>query len=260
MNFRYCYPDANEFDSVIKIKSYDDWNIEYVKLTDDIGYWIADNPFLDDGFDKYKNLASSFPIVKSHNHHNCKEPNPFESIHLPEWMCNGILLLMKSYFEPQFPPHFDMRFSEWGNVYFKEKSKPLEYFRIPHMDFPCGVVANFWFSDHKPNTSGTSLYHYKGKTYKDGSNKMYFDFQVDTDHPKFQECRELFQCRKRLPQWKSFSKEECEYWGFEEVGIAPSIQSKMTLYNSHTPHAPFIDPSVQFRWSHTYAISYIPML
>jgi hypothetical protein len=259
-NFKYCYPDANEFKDVIKLKKFNEWNIEYVKLTDTVGYWIADNPFLDDGFNLYKELVSCFPIVKTHNNPQCKEPNPFESIHLPEWMCKEIFLLIKEYFEPQFSSYYNMQFTEWGNVYFKEKCKPLEYFRLPHMDFPCGIVANFWFSDHEEGTSGTSLYEYKGKTYRGDDNKMYFDFQVDKSHPRFNECKELFLDRKRLSEWKNMGQDEYEYWGFEPVGIAPSIQSKMTLYNSHTPHSPYIDSSVDFRWSHTYAISYIPML
>ena len=52
-----CYPDANNFDRIIKLKNIDDLNIEYVKLDDNIGYWISENPFMENGFELFKNLG-----------------------------------------------------------------------------------------------------------------------------------------------------------------------------------------------------------
>ena len=57
MDFKICYPDANTIDKVLKVKSLDDFATEYVDLGQGIGYWIADNPFYNDGFEIFKNLV-----------------------------------------------------------------------------------------------------------------------------------------------------------------------------------------------------------
>ena len=40
-------PDANTFDSVVKFKNFVDIDKEYIKLDNDVGYWVFDTPFLD---------------------------------------------------------------------------------------------------------------------------------------------------------------------------------------------------------------------
>lgn len=258
--FKRCYPDANEFKDVIKVKSLDDWGIEYIQLSDTIGYWMAENPFYGNGFELYKQLVSNFPVVKDTNKPNCTDANPFASIHLPEWCCIDVFLLMKSYFDRIFPSYMHMQFSEWGNLYFKDEARPYDYFRLPHCDGPNGVVSNLWFTDHPEDESGTILYQYHGKIIKGPDKKLYFDYQCDKDHPLFEECKNLSLNKKRLEHWNPLTIEEEEYWGFERLGIAPSKNGMMTLYNTEVPHSPFISTQCEFRWSHAYSINYEPFL
>jgi hypothetical protein len=75
--FNVCYPDANNFNNVIKLKSVDTWEAEYTKVDDDIGYWVAEDPFEDNGFELFKELVAQFPIVKDNNHPSNFDPNPF---------------------------------------------------------------------------------------------------------------------------------------------------------------------------------------
>ena len=77
----------HEFSDMIKVKEPREWEVKYVKLTDDIGYYIADQPFKDGGFDLYMDLAATFPIMTDTNKGDCRDPNPFATIHLPHWCC-----------------------------------------------------------------------------------------------------------------------------------------------------------------------------
>lgn len=254
-NFKRCYPNANEFKKIIRIKSLSDWQIEYVQLDRELGYWIAESPFYDNGFDLYRELIANFPIVKDTNLDGCKDANPFATIHLPEWCCIDIFILMKSYFEDKLPFHTSMNFSEWGNLYFKEESKPYDYFRLPHCDGPNGIVSNFWLTNHSENESGTLLYRYHGKIIKGPDNKLYFDYQADKNHPLFNECKELSLSKKRLSKWTPLTIEEERYWGFERIGVAPSHENTMTIYRTEIPHAPYVGSTCDFRWSHAYSIT-----
>lgn len=253
LDFSRCYPDANQFSEVIKIKCIDDWKVEYVELDSGIGYWIADNPFYDDGLELYQDLVSKFPIVKDTNREGCKDANPFATIHLPEWCCIDIFLLMKEYFSEWFPGHVEL--SEWGNLYFKEESKPWDYFRLPHCDGPNGIVSNLWFTNHPTEESGTMLYRYHGKVIQGPDRKLYFDYQADSKHPLFEECKNLSLNKKRLDTWTPLTIEEEEHWGFERVGLAPSYRGKMTIYSTEVAHTPYIN-GCNFRWSHAYSITH----
>lgn len=259
-NFKRCYPNSYQFKDIIKIKSLKNWNVEYVKLTDKIGYWISDSPFYEESFELYKNLISSFPIVDDVNMKGSKVANPFATIHLPEWCCLDIFLLIKSYFIDQIPIHTNMNFFEWGNLYFKDQANPYDYFRLPHCDGANGIVSNLWLTNHNIDESGTALYKYHGNIFKDHQGKMFFDYQVDKKHPRFEECKELALSQRRLDSWKPLSLDEIEYWGFEQVGMAPSIENTMTLYNTELPHSPFVSNKCKFRWSHAYSITYQPLL
>jgi hypothetical protein len=258
--FKRCYPNSNQFADLIKIKSVDDWKVEYVQLDNEIGYWISDSPFYNDGFDLYRNLVSTFPIVKDTNLEGCSDANPFATIHLPEWCCLDIFILMKSYFSKRFPVYLNMNFSEWGNLYFKDEAKPYDYFRLPHCDGPNGIVSNLWFSDHPVDECGTVLYRYHGNVIKGPDNKLYFDYQFDKDHRLFNECRDLSLSKKRFDKWIPLTIEEETYWGFERVGVAPSRQGSMTIYNTEIAHSPYVGPTCEFRWSHAYSITFEPLL
>ena len=66
--FNYCDPDANTFDSVVKFKNFVDIDKEYIKLDNDVGYWVFDTPFLDNiSFHKFRSTVSNFPICKNNN-------------------------------------------------------------------------------------------------------------------------------------------------------------------------------------------------
>lgn len=259
-HFNRCNPTEDKFNDVVKLKTLQDWNIEYVELDHGIGYWIADNPFYENGFDIYRNLVSKFPIVKDTNLMECIDANPFASIHLPPWMWSGITHLMEDYFIDKFPLSVSCEYSEWGNLYFPEEAKPYNYFRVPHQDGAGGIVGNLWFTDHDPSVTGTSLYKYHGAVYQGDNKSLFYDFQVDTNHPLFDECMESSLSNLRLDKWKPLTDEEEKYWGFEKVGIIPCIEGKITCYNTDTPHSPYITESCPFRWSHVYSIYFNKLL
>lgn len=248
MDFKFCNPDANSFNKEILIKSLEEWNVEYIKLSDNTGYWIADNPFKDNGFEKYRELISAFPIVKNNNIDACMDPNPFDTIHLPEWMTKNILQLIIQYYTTYIESTvIGKNVHEWGNLYWANRSRPIEAFRIPHIDYPAGIVGNLWLSDHPEDSTGTNLYEYTGKIHG-----LYYDFQIDNTHPLYKKYKEL-STSKRLDSWINFSDDEANEFGFKKVGVAPSTYSKITMYRSSTPHCPYIDSSIDFRWSHTFA-------
>jgi hypothetical protein len=261
MEFRFCNPDANTFDQEIKLKLLEDWKVEYVSLTDSTGYWIADNPFQADGFEKYKELVSTFPVSINNNADTCTDPNPFDTIHLPQWMTQGVINLIINFYKNNIEPYSaNEEVHEWGNLYWKNKSKPIDAFRMAHVDYPHGIVGNLWFSDHALGTTGTNLYEYKGQVHElfgknDGNFASFYDFQVDELHPMYKRYKEL-STTKRLSKWTNWTDDEAAEFGFVKVGMVPAEYSKLTMYKSSTPHCPYIEDSVDFRWSHTFAFQH----
>lgn len=247
MNFNRCYPDASNFDNIVKIKNIKDWNVEYVKLENEIGYYTADNPFVDSNHaDTFANLIALFPIQKTREAED-DDPNPFETIHIPEWLHKDLCFLIRDFFYKNYKlPILYPMIKEWGNIYFKQRSRPKICYRLPHIDFRCGLVSNFWFTDHSQATSGTKIYKYKGKMI-DG----YYDYMVDSNHKLYKEWQHL-QSQGRSDTWFNFSDKDCERWGFECLGMAPSCKNKLTMYRADVSHSPYIDESVDFRWSHTF--------
>ena len=251
MNFNFCTPDANSFDKEMLLKTFDNWNVEYVELTEKTGYWIADNPFEDNCFETYRKLIGNFPVVKNNNAGTSLDPNPFDTIHLPEWLTKCVIELIIKYYYTNIEQYTtNETVHEWGNLYWQNKSKPIEAFRIPHIDYPYGIVGNLWLSDHPNGTSGTNLYEYTGNVYG-----LFYDFQVDDTHPLHSKYKSL-STTKRLSRWKNFSDEEAEEFGFKKLAMVPGEYSKITMYKSGVPHCPYIDPSIDFRWSHTFAFEH----
>ena len=243
----------HEFPDHIHVKEPKEWDVEYVRLTQDIGYYIADDPFKEGSFDLYRQLASTFPIMTDTNRSDCRDPNPFATIHLPHWCNMDIFRLMRGYFKNWFhAPVEQLNLTEWCNLYFKDESRPWNYFRLPHVDGPKGLVSNLWFTDN--NDAGTKLYKYHGKVINGGDNKLYYDFMVDPEHPLFNEVKELCLNMKRLEGWKNLSEDEERHYGFECVGIAPCKKGTMTLYDTEISHTPYIEDTCDFRWSHAYCI------
>ena len=251
-NFKFCYPDANTFNKVIKLKPISQLNAEYIQLDKEIGYWITDHPFMNDGFEIFKELISTFPIQKDNNHPDNLDPNPFDTIHVPEWISGGLASVIGEFYQLHNTASiFNAQLHEWGNVYFKERSRPIECWRIPHIDYVHGMVANLWFTDHAIEDSGTKLYRYHGKMH----NEIY-DFQIEASHPKHEEWRALSTPPKRASAWFNLSDSELAAWGFEHVGTAPTKEGTMTLYNSNICHQAYITENVDFRWSHAFAFSH----
>lgn len=247
MNFITCYPDANSFKEIIKIKTLDDWSVEYVPLTKTTGYWISDTPFYNDGFNKYKELLSYFPITKNNNDQYSRDPNPFRTIHVPNWVSEPICLLIKDFYLTYINPYYNNgQFNEWGNLH-QNDSRPIDCFRIPHIDYLQGIVGNLWLTNHDTATTGTNLYEYSGKIHG-----LFYDFQIDTSHKLYKEFKDK-PLSHRLEQWKNFDLEEAEYWGFKLVGSAPSVEGKITMYKANVCHAPYINKVDITRWSHTFA-------
>jgi hypothetical protein len=252
IDFKVCYPDANNFNQVLKLKSLDEWNCKYTKLDDDLGFWTCDTPFRDDGFEIFKNLIASFPIQKDNNHPSNFDPNPFDTIHVPEWVSQDVCLLLKDFYLKNIRSDiYDPQIHEWGNVYFKKNSKPITCWRIPHIDYPFGIVANMWFTDHPIKDSGTKIYRYHGKMYKE-----LYDFQIDENHPNHKRWRAISEFPKRASTWFNIDEAELASWGFELAGIAPTAYNTMTMYRSNVCHLAYITDQIDFRWSHTFAFSH----
>ena len=251
-NFKFCYPDANTFNNVIKLKPIAEFNAEFIEFDYGIGYWMSEHPFANDGFEIFKELISCFPIQKDNNHPDNKDPNPFDTIHVPEGVSGGIAGVIEEFYRLHTDiAIYNPQLHEWGNVYFKDRAKPIECWRIPHIDYVHGMVANLWFTDHDIKDSGTKLYKYHGKMYDE-----IYDFQKDTNHPKYKEWEALSANPKRANAWFNMSDAELAYWNFEYLGMTPTKAGTMTLYNSNICHSAYISENVDFRWSHAFAFSH----
>lgn len=243
MKFTVCYPDQHNFNQVIKIKKLEDWNVQYIPLTDKHGYWIADDPFYKNGFELFKNLVASFPVCSTNNKDYCSDANPFATIHIPGWCADGLLNLIRQFYFKNFGfRNKNCIVAEWGNL-FQDDARPRKCHQIPHVDYEAGIVGNLWFSNHREGTTSTEFYEYLGKRHG-----LFYDFQVDKQHPLFEEYQAS---QYRLEKWENFS--DPEHWGFKKIGVAPCIEGKMTLYSSNIPHCPYLDSTVKFRWSHAFA-------
>lgn len=253
IEFKRCYPDANSFDKILKIKSASDWKVEYFPLTNDIGYWIGEDPFYDNGIEIYKNLIASFPIQKDNNSEYTTDPNPFDTIHLPEWAYKNLCFLVRDFYLRKFKPNFTApQIHEWGNVYFKNRSRPISCWRIPHVDYHYGMVANMWFTNHELKDSSTRLYKYHGRIY----NNVY-DFQVDTNHKMHNEWKSMAENPTRSDSWFNMDNQILEKWGFEFVGEVPTYKNTMSLYKANVCHVAYVSENVDFRWSHAFAFSHL---
>jgi hypothetical protein len=255
IDFKICYPDANHFSEIIKLKKLEHWQRTYIELDYGIGYWEAEHPFeTEEMFDLFQNLIASFPIQKDNNHPSNFDPNPFDTIHVPEWISKDICFLLRDlYFQTLSNTNIlDPQIHEWGNVYFKEKSKPITCWRIPHIDYVHGIVGNLWFTDHTVVTSSTKLYKYHGIMH----NELY-DFQLDETHPLHLEWRDKSTTPTRANSWFNISDSELARWGFELVGVIPTKGRTMTIYPSGVCHNPHITSDINFRWSHAFAFSHL---
>ena len=251
-HFNICYPDANNFNKVIKFKPIDQWQVEYVPLAHGHGYWVAEHPFEDDGFELFKEVIGSFPIQKDNNHPDNRDPNPFDTIHVPEWVSMNLCFLIRDFYIKHVTSNIaEPQIHEWGNVYFKERSRPISCWRIPHIDYVYGLVANLWFTDHELADSSTRLYHYHGKMHGD-----IYDFQVEETHPLHAEWKSMSDVPSRLDAWHNPTEDELSKWGFEFIGETPTRAGTMTMYKANLWHNPFISQNVDFRWSHAFAFSH----
>lgn len=250
--FKFCYPDANNFNKVIKIKHLNDWQVEYIPLDHGLGYWIGENPFYDNGFELFRDLIGTFPIQKDNSHIDNFDPNPFDTIHLPEWISRDMCILVKEFYLKNITNKvYDSQIHEWGNVYFKERSSPISCWRLPHIDYVHGMVANLWFTDHPVADSSTKLYYYTGVMYND-----VYDFQIDPAHPLYKEWISISQHPTRLPEWYNPSESELNHWGFEFIGETPCKEGTVTMYSANTWHNPYVSANINFRWSHAFAFSH----
>lgn len=245
--FTYLNPDQNNYKH--NLKDLKDWDVKEVVCTTKTSYWIAEHPFKTNyDFTVFRDLVSKYPVCKGNNDEADNNPNPFQTIHIPSWMSMPICDLVRNYYLSTFNPHVkNPRFMEWGNLYEKNKARPIDAYRIPHIDAERGFICNLWFSYHNDNTSGTEIYEYKGKMIDN-----LYDFMVDESHPKYKEWKNK-NLNARLDSWKNLSSHEAEYWGFEKVGFSASKEGTVTMYTANTCHRPFVSQSVDFRWSHTFS-------
>ncbi len=252
IDFKVCYPDANNFNKVIKLKSVENWKTEYVELDYGIGYWIAEDPFEDNGYELFKGLIASFPIQKDNNHPDNRDPNPFDTIHVPEWISKDLCFLVKDFYLKHIRTDIaEPQIHEWGNVYFKERARPISCWRIPHIDYVHGMVANLWFTSHDMKDSSTKLYKYHGVIHND-----VYDFQIDTKHPMYEEWKSIADVPTRADSWFNMAESELARWGFECVGSIPNTERTISMYQANVCHSAWVSEDVKFRWSHAFAFSH----
>lgn len=237
------------FDEIIK--TVDKIDAEYVSLEKNIGYWITSPIFLDDCFEKYLKYIQSQPIWRMNNEEIFEGTNPFATIHLPDFSTGKILKLVSDFYVLSGGRDKNIGVTDWGNLYFKDHSKPINRWRLPHMDYNSGLAANLWLSEHTEVETGTKLYFYTGKTYQNNWLGRNYDFQMDSNHRLYNEWHSMGP-RDRKSRWINFTDEEALYWGFEPVGMAPTKYKCMTMYDPSVSHTPFIHETVEFRWSHTF--------
>jgi len=181
-DFRKMSISSVYFNDEIKIKSIKNLEYEYIKLDKNVGYWITDCPFVDGSFIKYMEFVKSNPIWRMNNEYDLEDTNPFATIHLPDFSTRPLFNLLYQFYSSTIGYNKDVSVNDWGNIYFKEHSRPIKRWRLPHMDYVSGLVANLWFTNHDINSTGTNLYFYKGVTH--GIN---YDFQVNESHPLYKE-------------------------------------------------------------------------
>lgn len=246
------------FKDLIKIKSLKDWECEYTELEKGYGYWIADSPFYDNGFELYRDFVSQLPIWKLNNESKLEDPNPMATIHLPPWSSEDVIKLLKQFYcfhvTKESDNFIEARYEEWGNIYDASIVRPHDCWRLPHIDYQAGIIGNLWFTSHRKEETGTVLYKYLGKFYGN-----YYDFHVDSEHPLHKEWVELDKMR-RSPGWKNLTDDELEKWGFIKLDIIPTQEGKMTIYKANIPHSVYVEDSCKFRWSHSFAFSHKPPL
>lgn len=245
--FKICSPDANTFSDVIKVKPIDELDYEYTDLGHG-GYWTVNDPFYDDGFEKFKGIIKAFPIQKDNNRDGNPDPNPFDTIHVPTWVSSCICYLMRDFYVKYISGTIvEPNLFEWGNIYYKGRSRPIIAHRLPHIDNPDGLVGNLWFTDHE--VSGTDLFKFNGKMIEGN-----YDFMVNYNHPKHPEYKAMLH-KGRSEQWFNFDYEKLEEYGFEYLGRAPAKENTITIYQASMCHNAYIDIDTQFRWSHTFAFA-----
>lgn len=253
INFKRCYPDANSFNKVIKFKPLSEWEYEFISLGYGLGYWVVGDPFLEDSFELFKNIINCFPIQKSNSLNSSIQPNPFDTVHVPEWVHKDLCLLTRDFYLQQIKTQvFEPQAHEWGNVYYRESSKPISCWRIPHIDYDHGMVANLWFTDHKLEDSCTKIYKYHGEV-----ENLVYDFQTDPTHRMHEAWRAVSETPTKNLGWFNTSDTELAEWGFEYLGSAPTREKTLTMYQANICHTPFISENVDFRWSHTFAFSHL---
>lgn len=253
IEFTRCNPDANNFNEIIKLKMPSQWKAENIKLKYGIEYWIVENPFLNDGFDLFKEVIRCFPIQKNNSAPHSLQPNPFDTIHVPEWVHKDLCLSVRDfYLQHTNTSIVDPQVHEWGNVYFADICKPIGCWRIPHIDYAHGMVGNLWFTNHNVNDSCTKVYKYHGQIYD-----LVYDFQVDQTHKMHEEWRSIALEPKKNEAWFNSDDKELERWGFEHLGNIPTYEKTLTMYNANVCHTPYISSNVEFRWSHTFAFSHL---
>ena len=131
-------------------------------------YWIITKCFKDGGLDLLKEMASCYPIVDPNNSDDDFDHNPFMVHHLPYWITHPICEAIREFvLKEHFHQSKDMaligeHLSEWGNIYVKDKSRPLVNSAIPHVDFPFdeGWISNLWLSRHEEGETSTDIYTY----------------------------------------------------------------------------------------------------
>lgn len=247
MKFKICDPDANTFADKVKIKPIEELEYEYTSLGSD-GYWTVYDPFYDNGFELIRNVIQSFPIQKDNSREDNKDPNPFDTIHIPTWASAPVCFLVRDFYIKYITGNLvEPNLMEWGNVYFKDRTKPIIAHRLPHIDNHDGMVGNLWFTDHKDG--GTDLFKFHGKMING-----HYDFMVDYNH-RLHPNYETMMRQGRADEWFNFSYDELKRWGFEHLGRAPAKENTITIYKASTCHSAYIDTSTDFRWSHTFAFA-----
>lgn len=238
------------------IKPFDEWNFTFHGQ-----YWRIRDMFYD--LDEFVEVLKCYPIEDYNNAGSASDPNPFAQTSISHWIFSPIAeqirhFIMVNHFKQSVDVGLhDERFSEWGNVYVKDRCRPVSCWQMPHRDFGTdeGFIANLWLSHHEENETGTNFFKYKG-TIDEGR----YDFQIDPSHHRYKEWHSWHgDGTNHDDGWINFDSDKQRHWGFIKTGFAAAEYGTMTLYNANTIHAPWIPESVEWRWSHCFGFKYTPL-
>lgn len=235
------------------MNNYNDLIIKEYNLKYDKKYWICDNIFSNSNLKIIEDYITALPYEFEKE----ERKNPL-SINTDDYILENIPFIndLKKFIITFFNKNFEKKYRSvieeyrlkpdiicWVNKYSNKILKTTnKNILLPHIDGKIGIVANLWLSKNI-DLSCTKLFKYNGdiivaetelnNTFKKAPPRMIFNNHLDIRTKNRSNILSY-------TSWLNIDDEEFENNGFEYIGNAPSIYSKMSIYEINTPHIPYI--------------------